>query len=154
MDTKYDSHIEQIVQSIFVSMLGMETARVPEQPEDAAEMIWGTIQIAGGTPLNVVLGMSQPLARSAAAYMLAMPVDDVADDDAKDVVAEVANMIGGNLKSLLPGPVFLSLPTVVGGRNVAVQVPGAELTDDVSLSCDAGELRVRLYAPLPSGEET
>lgn len=154
MDTKYDSHIEQIVQSIFVSMLGMETTRLLEQPEEGAEMIWGTIQIAGGTPLNVVLGMSQVLARSAASHMLATPLDDVADDDAKDVVAEVANMIGGNLKSLLPGPVFLSLPTVVGGQNVAMQVPGAELTEDVSLSCEAGELRVRLYAPMPAGEET
>jgi chemotaxis protein CheX len=78
--------------------------------------------------------------------MLQMAPDDVTQDDKRDVVAELANMVGGNFKSLLPGPVFLSLPTVVAGDHLALQVPGAALVEDIPLQCEAGPFRVRLFA--------
>jgi len=147
MDTTYDNHIEQIVQSIFDSMLGMHVERHGEV-EPGQETLIGTIQIAGAKSMSVVLGVSTGAARAATAAMLQLPEQGITDDDERDVVAELANMIGGNLKSLLPGPLFLSLPTVVAGRDLGLQVPGAELVEDVSLKCEAGPLRVRLYTQL------
>ena len=44
---------------------------------------------------------------------------DVTEVDQQDVASELVNMIGGNLKSLLPGPSFLSLPTIVSGAHLA-----------------------------------
>ena len=146
METTYDNHIEQIVQSIFATMLGMEPVRVDDQSASCEEKLLGTIQIAGATSLSVVLAVSDGVARAAAAAMLMMPLADVSDADQRDVVAELTNMIGGNLKSLLPGPLYLSLPTVVAGRDLGLQVPGAELIDDVTLQCESGHLRIRLYA--------
>ena len=98
--------------------------------------------------MSVILGVSDGAAGAATSAMLMMPVQDITETDARDVVAELANMIGGNLKSVLPGPLFLSLPTVVAGRDLGLQVPGAELIEDVSLCCEAGGLRVRLFAQL------
>jgi chemotaxis protein CheX len=80
--------------------------------------------------------------------MLQLSPGDVTDDDKRDVVAELANMIGGNLKSLLPGPLYLSLPTVLAGRDLGLQIPGAELVEDVLLQCESGSLRIRLFAQL------
>jgi chemotaxis protein CheX len=54
-------------------------------------------------------------------------------------------MIGGNLKSLIPGTHFLSLPTVVEGKELDLQIPGATLTDDVFMEGANGTLRVRLF---------
>jgi chemotaxis protein CheX len=144
METTYDSHIEQIVQSIFTSMLGMEAFR-GDLPADCRETVLGTVHIGGPKSASVVLGLTSEVARATAASMLQMNLEDVTSDDIRDVAAELTNMIGGNLKSLLPGPLFLSLPTVVAGRDLGLEIPGAELVEDVSLVCDAGPFRVRLY---------
>ena len=148
MDTTYDSQIEEIVQSIFTSMLGMAVTRSATGADECQEIVLGTIHITGPQSVSVVLGVSDPVAKAAAAAMLQIPSDEATDDDKKDVVAELANMVGGNLKSLLPGPLYLSLPTVVAGRDLGLQVPGAELVEDVVLECESGVLRVRLYAKL------
>ena len=151
MDTTYDTQIEQIVNSIFSTMLGMEITRRDDCALAFQEEVLGTIQITGARSMSVVLGVSECVARASAAAMLMMPVQDVGDDDERDVVAELANMIGGNLKALLPGPLYLSLPTVVAGRNLGLQVPGAELVEDVPLQCESGSLRIRVYAQLAAG---
>lgn len=148
METTYDCYIEQIVQSIFSSMLSIEVARVDSAPQSFAEKLMATIQIAGEKSTSVVLSVCPGAARQAAAAMLQMPAGNVSTEDERDVVAELANMVGGNLKSLLPGPLFLSLPTVVEGHNLGLQVPGAELVEDVVLQCENGLLRVRLYSQI------
>src|SRR4029078_12678221 len=122
MDTTYDSQIEEIVQSIFTSMLGMAITRSAADASECEETVLGTIHITGPQSVSVVLGVSDPVAKAAAGAMLQMPSDQATDDDKKDVVAELANMVGGNLKSLLPGPLYLSLPTVVAGRDLGLQV--------------------------------
>jgi chemotaxis protein CheX len=50
--------------------------------------------------------------------MLALEESDgaVSDADVADAVGELVNMIGGNVKSLMPGPSALSLPVVAAGR--------------------------------------
>ncbi|MCC7475099.1 MAG: chemotaxis protein CheX [Pirellulales bacterium] len=145
METTYDTQIEQIVQSIFATMLGMEVVRHPEGDVPCEESLISTIQIAGAQPVTVVFGVSANVARGGAAAMLQIGSDDVTKDDERDVVAELSNMIGGNLKSLLPGPLYLSLPTVVAGKELGVQVPGAELIEEVTMLCESGMFRVRLY---------
>src|SRR5262245_33704720 len=148
METTYDSDIEQIVQSIFSSMLGMEAVRASEGEPELQERVLGTIQITGAKSMSVILGVCDNVARAATAAMLQLPLADVSDNDARDVVAELVNMIGGNLKSVLPGPCFLSLPTVVAGQDLGLQVPGAELVEDALLQCEAGGMRVRVFAQL------
>ena len=38
------------------------------------------------------------------------PAEELADEDVDDVLRELANILGGNVKSLLPGPSTLGLP--------------------------------------------
>jgi chemotaxis protein CheX len=147
METTYDSQIEQIVQSIFSSMLRIEVVRAEATAYGQDELL-GTIQIAGVKAMSVALTVPKSVAQAAAVAMLQIPAPELSETDEKDVVAELVNMIGGNLKSLLPGPLYLSLPTVVAGCELGLQVPGAELVDDVWLQCESGPLRVRLYSQL------
>src|SRR5262245_56772617 len=99
MDTTYDTQIEQSVQSIFSSMLGMEVVRSAEGAAACDECVLGTIQITGERSMSVILGVSEGAARAATSAMLMLPIHDVTENDSLDVVAELANMIGGNLKS-------------------------------------------------------
>jgi chemotaxis protein CheX len=145
MNATYVSEIEQIVQMIFETMLSMTVQRVDDEPAEQHRLL-GTIQVTGDNALSLVLSVSEGVARTGTANMLAMTPAEVTDEDQRDVVAELTNMIGGNFKSVIPGSNFLSLPTVVEGRDLGLQVPGAELIDDVVLVCESGSLRVRLFA--------
>jgi CheY-specific phosphatase CheX len=147
MNETYVSEIEQIVQMIFDTMVSMNIQRSDSNAAESHRLL-GTIQITGEKPLSVVLSVSDEVARAASATMLQMDPAEISDEDERDVVAELTNMIGGNLKGLIEGASFLSLPTVVEGRGVGLKVPGAEKIDDVVLACEEGTLRVRLYAQI------
>lgn len=144
MATTYVSEIEQIVQMIFSTMLSMEVQSIPSDPSDSHRFL-GMIHVTGDNPVSLALSVSEELARAASANMLALAVDEVSEEDQQDVVAELTNMIGGNLKSLIPGVHYLSLPTVVEGRDLDLQIPGTTLTDDVLMQGASGTLRVRLF---------
>lgn len=68
------------------------------------------IHITGDWSGIVTLEMALEAARTAAHVML--ETDQVAPEEVADAVGELVNIIGGNLKSLLPSPSRLSLPTV------------------------------------------
>lgn len=147
--THYDEVIDQIVQSVFATMLNIDVARTVEPASSMHESPTAAVQIAGAWMGSVVLGLSPEVATAAAAAMLQIPADEATDDDRRDVAAELVNMIGGNLKSLLPAPSYLSLPTIVSGREFGLQVHDAEQLDDVEFVSSHGPLRVRLFIQLP-----
>jgi len=148
MSSTYDCVIEQIVQSIFSTMLETDLVRVDEPARADQESLLAAVQIAGQWTGSVVLGLSPGVARDSAVAMLRLRGLETTDADRQEVAAELVNMIGGNLKSLLPGPSFLSLPTIVSGREFGLQIHDAELIDDVLLMSQAGPVRVRLYVQL------
>ncbi len=150
METTYDNAIEQIAQSIYSTMLNIDLARAEEPMSSDKESLLAAIQIAGEWTGSVVLDLSPEVARESAAAMLQLSSQGVSDADLKDVAAELVNMIGGNLKSILPGPSFLSLPTVVSGHEFGLEVHDAQLMDDVVLRSASGSLRVRLYVRVPT----
>lgn len=77
--------------------------------------------------------------------MFEIGVDDVDDGEVADAFGELANMIGGNLKCLLPEPSQLSLPTVSLGAAHVVTVPGAGLLEHVELECDGDRLHIAVW---------
>lgn len=148
MQTSYENVIEEIVQSIFSTMLNIELFRDELPPPADQELLLTSIQIAGEWLGSVVLALSPELACAAASSMLEIPVAMVTKDDLGDVAAELVNMVGGNLKSLLPGPSYLSLPTIIAGSDFGMQVHQAIKLEDVSLCSSVGSLRVRLYTKI------
>ncbi len=149
MSTTYDATIEEIGQSIFATMLNMELFRVETPEVPPADTLLAGVQIAGEWMGSVVIGLTEGVARAATAAMLEMDPAEVTPNDEREVAAELANMVGGNLKSLLPGPSFLSLPTIISGRELGLRVHDAELLDDVTLMSEFGPLHVCLYGQKP-----
>lgn len=45
-----------------------------------------------------------------------MESNELSDSDVADALGEFVNIVGGNIKSALPGPIALSLPLVALGR--------------------------------------
>lgn len=151
METNYENVIEEVVQSIFSTMLNFDLFRAGEPTTTEQEPLLTAVQIAGEWTGSVVLAMSPEMARASAAAMLGLDPADVSESDLRDVAAELTNMIGGNVKSLLPGPSYLSLPSIIAGSDFGLQFHQALLIEDVSMQSEAGSLRVRLYTKI---EET
>lgn len=85
---------------------------VPNSDSAPLVELQASIRIDGDRSGVVRIGMPQTLARSAAAAMLACSPDDASEEDVSDALGELANMIGGSLKSLFPTGSQLGLPQV------------------------------------------
>jgi chemotaxis protein CheX len=147
MTTTDTSQIEEVAQCVFETMLNMRLERQADSSFAPPDDVLATIQITGAFTGSVVLGLSGNVAKESAATMLSVSAAEVTEADERDVAAELVNMIGGNLKSLLPSPSYLSLPAVMDGRQAGFEIHGAELRDDVQLVTKSGPLRLRLYTP-------
>ncbi len=47
-----------------------------------------------------------------ASALFEMPVDEVTQDEVGDALGELVNVLGGNVKSVLPAPSTMSLPRI------------------------------------------
>jgi chemotaxis protein CheX len=135
----------EVVESVFTGMLGFELTRThaDNMATDEPRYI-GTVHITGSWAGSVVVECPASFGRLVAASMFGSEPQDVTEDELVDVMGELANMTGGNVKALLEGESTLSLPTVVRGSDFRVIVPGTHLSRSLAYEC-AGhvfELRV------------
>ena len=112
--------VEAIVEQVWSSFLGETEPLLPRPSGGAfpADDAWSAaVSISGGWDATVTVELSAPVALSLTATMLGLETSArVEDGDVADAVGELVNMIGGNIKSLMPGPSVLSLPAVAAGR--------------------------------------
>ncbi len=102
-------HLIDITESVWTRFLGIGLAPVEDMPPPRAECA-ASIAIEGAWNGVVVVCCSQELARRAAAAMFHCKEPDMTESQWRDALNEVVNIIGGNVKSLLPGPSRLELP--------------------------------------------
>src|SRR5262245_9205552 len=115
------------------------------QPADASpRTLTGCVQITGAWEGAVILHCPSPLARKAAAIMFEMDAEAASDDEVKDALGELTNMIGGNVKAQLRQPSRLSLPSVTEGADYSVTVPGSRPLTKVTFDCDGQVMSVTL----------
>jgi chemotaxis protein CheX len=81
---------------------------------------------------------------------------DAVNDEVLDAVAEITNMIIGNVKTALEerlGPMGLSIPTVIYGRNFSSRAVGKQNWTVVPFHAGSERLEVQLCLA-PSRDET
>ncbi|HSK21905.1 MAG TPA: chemotaxis protein CheX [Egicoccus sp.] len=135
--------LQQIGAEIWAAILGLDLQpadAMAVHPEDV-RVVTGVVQITGEWAGAVTVQVSEHLARTATALMFGSEPAEVTEEEITDTVGELANMTGGNVKSLLAGTCQLSLPSVTTGRDYHVHISGAEIVDRATACCD-GELVV------------
>jgi chemotaxis protein CheX len=75
-------------------------------------VVAGFVDIAGGWFGRVVVETSEAGAVAIAASMLAAPADTIVEADLADAIGELANIVGGSVKSCVAGHSTLSLPSI------------------------------------------
>ncbi len=119
--------VAQIVQEVWSSMLGLDVEPLEVEIDSSGPAVAGSVGVSGATDCLISMEMQEAAARAVAAAMFGLEADGVSDDDVADAVGELTNMVGGNIKSLLPEPSTLSLPVVAHGTIPALRVVGAKV---------------------------
>jgi chemotaxis protein CheX len=146
--------LAELLASVWTSFLGAEIypieadpatdiARKPTQNEVVA-----SVSIMGGWSGQLFLATSHACAANIAQAMFGSE-GDVADDELADAVGELANIVGGNVKSMLASPSSLSLPQVVIDAHM-LSVPSAELRTVTVMAWDEHQIVASLWEASPS----
>jgi chemotaxis protein CheX len=149
-EIQYSEVVTRVVENVFQTMLGMQVQPValPWPPKPHGELITASISLTGSWKGAVLVECGQHEAFRFTTQMIGIDLPTEFNDDVRDAIGELANMVGGNLKSALPGGVGLSLPTVVWGHDYSLQICRAGTAerwvfkgDDVTFAVTLVEVR-------------
>lgn len=144
--------IRMAAAEVFETMLSLEIAAGDSYVEpNTAETTDGVVALIGlaGTCVGSGLLHCDPgmACRIYSSLLAAECADQDINEEILDAVAEVANMIIGNAKNAIEetvGPLGMSTPTVIFGRNFATRSTGADPWTVVPFSGECGTMRVKL----------
>lgn len=151
--------VRAVTEDVWLSLLGETEPLLPRavpagSPFDATGAWSAAVTIAGEWQGVVTVEVAEVVARRLTAGMLAIPSEDeVTDGDVADAVGELVNMVGGNLKSLMPGPSVLSLPSVAAGRAAFAHEVQEVSRLDVLWQGEPVRVSVHVPASVPSPSE-
>lgn len=145
-----EREIVDIVDTIWTSMLRLDVrpAALRAWPRDGKEFVSGTVYISGAWEGSVELDLTPELAHRVACALLGVSGYHLSRNEMQDVLGEIANITGGNIKALLPHPSQLSIPAVQDGMPMAVELPGRPMLAQVAFECGGQPLIVTLLGKL------
>jgi chemotaxis protein CheX len=122
-----ENDLAEMVEQVWMSYLDPEgvSPLIPTYDDSQPSEVHSSVSITGSWTGHVVYASSMVAAKNAAAAFLAMGADEVSPEDLSDVLGELANIVGGNVKAMLPPGCFLSLPQVVLAPETATTYPSA-----------------------------
>jgi chemotaxis protein CheX len=141
-----EDEIVSLIEMIWQTSLGLSVQRAAPVPSQftAEGTYLGCAHISGEWQGVVMLQCPSSLVRKIARIMFELGDREPLSDELHDALSEITNMTGGNIKSLLPGPCFLSMPTVVDGDDYRLRVPGTVMLDLLVFQCNDAQFVVSL----------
>ena len=133
------TELVQVTHGVLFPLLG-QVDDLSDERVVQKSMLRGSVAISGTTRAWVIVDCSELLARRLTAAMFDASEDELRQEDVDDAIGEIANIIGGNLKAMLPGPSQLSLPSIQHSVEARPKAPVLEQVFD----CSGEALRVCL----------
>lgn len=136
----------QLATPIWESVLGMSAAARPHDDLRTlpAELV-ARVDIRGAWCGSVFLAASHQFARHAAARMFSSTDAAIDETDLRDALGELANMVAGAAKSVLPEPSRLTIPVVRQADASASNLyASGRLLTQVSFQCGEGRVQAVL----------
>jgi chemotaxis protein CheX len=142
-----EDEITTVAGDIWLTVLGlglMATGPSPGGPLPD-DVLTSSVSIDGSWHGAVLLQCSKHFAKRAACLMFGLDATDVGNSEVNDALGELANMISGNVKALLPGPCRLSLPVVLEGSAEASST-GSVVERQLWFDCEADLIVLRVVS--------
>ncbi|MEA3465477.1 MAG: chemotaxis protein CheX [Thermodesulfobacteriota bacterium] len=154
MNLDLQQQIIDSTQSVFDTMLMMPLTpgiTLTEKVYNFKDSISGMLGFAGDIQGMLTIHCPQDVAFAITSTLLGIDVDEV-DDDVKDTVGEMANMILGGIKDGFVEhgvQINLAVPTILAGRSYRVSGMDDALWTTVPFYLDEGEFLVELKLKAP-----
>ncbi|MGY1638412.1 chemotaxis protein CheX [Geodermatophilus sp. SYSU D00742] len=145
-----EATIEEIADQAWAALVGEDEVLVPLPGGLGTDTLSSWVHIVGPWTGTVVLTCDRSTAEELAVAMLREHAPAVLDDeDVADALGELANVVGGNVKAVLPGPSVLGLPEV----GTAPGVPSPADTCRVDAQWRGRPLTISVQGtPAPGGD--
>jgi chemotaxis protein CheX len=134
--------LAQIVEYVFRTMTNLEVSECTQPWPHGEDRLTATIYLAGDWNGVLALECGHQQACAFAARFLSMEKPEIVDDVVRDVLGEMTNMIGGNLKCVLAGGLRLSMPSVLDGPDHNLRVCRAGTRERLVFECAEGVFSV------------
>lgn len=140
--------VREITEQVWESVLMTALDPVDVDGEDpfAGHAVTGCVQVTGAWEGAITISCTPNLARNAAATMFELGATPPSDDEVRDALGELANVVGGNVKALLPGTTHLSLPIVATGDRRTLAVIASETVCTLRFAWEGEPVEVTVLA--------
>lgn len=141
--------IIESAKEIFSTMIMMEIEVAEKASNDGAALedsISGIIGLAGLRKGVLAIHLPSVVARAITSNFLGMEVTEI-NEDVEDAVGELANMLGGNVKTILSErgkDIELSMPSTITGKSYDFQTTKDAERHVISFVSEAGNFSVEL----------
>ncbi|RFU19172.1 chemotaxis protein CheX [Geodermatophilus marinus] len=103
--------VQEIADQAWAALVGEEEVLVPLPGEVPADAVSSWVEVLGPWTGTVVLACGRRTAADLTRALLREHAPaELEDEDVADALGELANVVGGNVKAVLPGPSALGLP--------------------------------------------
>ena len=141
----YEAETQQIVVDVFTSMLKMEVERVEAPLERRTSPgLTAAVHFVGSWKGALRIECTPEQTFEYTKRLLGVDLPSEVNEDVCDAFGELANMIGGNLKAVLPPIVQLSMPSVVRGEDYSMRICHAVTACQLAFDSELGIFRVTL----------
>jgi chemotaxis protein CheX len=138
--------VAQLTQEIWAALLAADGLPELVPGELPGKEVLAMAEISGEWNGTVCLSCSKTAARHATRTMFGLEDEELTQADITDAVGELVNVVGGNIKSLVPGPSVLSLPRVSeGDEGQSLLLGHLELAQEVRFSWMAEPVVVSVW---------
>jgi chemotaxis protein CheX len=155
METQFvmEEHVAeqlQIAKDVFGTMVDMNVEHSPDSWEPHEEVVTSAIYFTEPWQGALFVECTASLAFVFTARLMGVDPPTSMDENVCDAMGELANMIAGNLKALMPPNVGISMPSIVRGHDYAVKLRGAKSLSRISCATEFGGFCLTLLGADPS----
>ena len=140
-----EKEIQQYTQLVCSTLLDYEVNPLPGSYDvSSTDTFSGSVQVTGKWQGIILLSLPSALVNTLTEALFSLEQGKVSNEDRKDAVGELINMIGGNIKALLPQPSAISVP-LLALEGHQQYFPSTKMVTHCQFECNGKPFALSLY---------
>lgn len=140
-----EKEIQEYTQLVCSTLLGFEVQVLPGSFEASpTDTVTGSVQVTGKWNGAIMLSLPSTLVDTLTEVLFSLEPGKASIEDKKDAVGELINMIGGNIKALLPQPSVLSVPLLAMAGH-SLYFPSTKMVTHCQFESQGNPFALSLY---------
>jgi CheY-specific phosphatase CheX len=136
--------LAQTVEQVFLTMMNLEVLPSEKGWTSSHGQLTSAVHLSGAWNGALLFECGRQQACQFAARFLSVDTPEAVTPEVRDVLGELANMIGGNMKSAVATGLNLSMPSVSEGAEGRMQICEGDVQDRLAFDSSFGPFWVTL----------